>query len=311
MINRLTVIGVGLIGGSLARALRAAGWCREIVGGGQHAQSLQTAVELGVINRFELDVVNAVAGADLVVVATPLGAMPAILEQVRLGAPNAIVTDVGSVKDPVIRAAERAYADIGVPARFVPGHPIAGTEHSGVTASFATLFESQRVILTPSSYTEPGALQTVIEMWQRTGAVVEQLDAATHDQLLAATSHLPHVIAYTLMNCLHEMDETDEVFRYAGSSLRDLTRIASSDPQMWRDIWQANRTILLQMIDRYVASFTALRRALRDQDDERLLALLRTGKALRDECLVSPDRVAVMRNGRSAADSGGKNKLPP
>lgn len=308
MINRLTVIGVGLIGGSLARALRASGWCREIVGGGHHAQSLATAVELGVIDRFELDVVNAVAGADLVVVATPLGAMHAIFERIRFGAPSAIVTDVGSVKVPVIRAAERAYADIGVPARFVPGHPIAGIEHSGVGASFPTLFENQRVILTPSSYTEPGALQTVIGMWQRTGAVVEQLDAARHDQMLAATSHLPHVIAYTLMNCLHEMDASNEVFRYAGSSLRDLTRIASSDPQMWRDIWRANRSVLLQMIDRYMVSFTGIRRALRDQDDERLLALLESGKALRDECLLPSGRATVVEDGQPVAGGGEESK---
>lgn len=304
MINRLTVIGVGLIGGSLARALRTAGWCGEIVGGGHHLQSLQTAVELGVIDRFELDIVKAVAGADVVVVATPLGVMHGIFERVRLGAPDAIVTDVGSVKAPVIRAAERAYADIGVPTRFVPGHPIAGTEHSGVNASFAELFENRRVILTPSRYTEPGALQTVIEMWQRTGAVVEQLEAARHDQLLAATSHLPHVIAYTLMNCLHDMDPTDSVFRYAGSSLRDVTRIASSDPHMWRDIWQANRTALLQMVDRYVASMTEIRRALRDQNDERLLAWLQAGKSLRDECLISPSRDAVTQDGRPAVGVG-------
>lgn len=306
MITRLALIGVGLIGGSLARALRAAGWCGEIVGSGRQPQSLQAAVELGVIDRFELDIISAVAGADLVVVATPLGAMQAIFERVRLGAPGAIVTDVGSVKVPVIRAAEHAYADVGVPARFVPGHPIAGTEHRGVNASFAALFENQRVILTPTSYTEPGALQMVHEMWQRTGAVVEQLDAARHDQLLAATSHLPHVIAYTLMNCLHDMDGTDEVFRYAGSSLRDVTRIASSDPQMWRDIWQANRVALLQMVDRYVASLTEIRRALRDQSDERLLAWLQAGKTLRDECLTSPSRVAVMQDGQPAVGVGGK-----
>lgn len=281
MINRLAIVGVGLIGGSLARALRRAGWCREIVGSGRQLEMLQLAVKLGVIDRFDMDISVAVAGADVVVVATPLAVMPAVFDHVQRGAPDAVVTDVGSVKQSVVRAAQRVYGKESP--RFVPGHPIAGTEHSGVAASFATLFEGKRVILTPLPSTQAQALHTVMQMWLQTGATVEQLDAARHDEILAATSHLPHVLAYALMNCLHELDGTGQVFNYAGSSFRDVTRIAASDPALWRDIWQANRDMLLQMVDRYAATLTNLRRAIRDHDVERAMEMLTHGKALRDQ----------------------------
>lgn len=291
MINRLAIVGVGLIGGSLARALRRAGWCREIVGSGRQVEPLHLAVELGVIDRFDLNISAAVAGADVVVVATPLGVMQTVFDQVRRGAPDAVVTDVGSVKQSVIRAAQQVYG--GELGRLVPGHPIAGTEHSGVAASIATLFEGKRVILTPLACTQAVALQTVTSMWQQTGAVVEQLDAVRHDELLAATSHLPHVLAYALLNCLHELDGTGQVFQYAGSSFRDVTRIAASDPAMWRDIWHANRDVLLQMIDRYEVTLAVLRRAIRDNDSEQALALLERGQALRKVYFTAPELVTV------------------
>lgn len=291
MINRLTIVGVGLIGGSLARALRRAGWCREIVGSGRQLEMLQLAVKLGVIDRFDMDISVAVAGADVVVVATPLAVMPAVFNHVQRGAPDAIVTDVGSVKQSVVRAAQTIYGKESP--RFVPGHPIAGTEHSGVAASFATLFEGKRVILTPLPSTQAAALQTVMQMWQQTGAMVEQLDAARHDEILAATSHLPHVLAYALMNCLHELDGTGQIFNYAGSSFRDVTRIAASDPALWRDIWQANHDMLLQMVDRYAATLTTLRRAIRDHDVERAMEMLTRGKALRDQYFQTSESVAV------------------
>jgi prephenate dehydrogenase len=288
VINRLAIVGVGLIGGSLARALRRAGWCREIVGSGRQIEPLRLAVELGVIDRFDLDIQAAVAGADVVVVATPLAVMQTVFDQVRRGAPDAVVTDVGSVKQSVIRAAQQVYGE--EPARLVPGHPIAGTEHSGVAASFAALFEGKRVILTPLACTQAVALQTVTGMWQQTGAVVEQLNAARHDELLAATSHLPHVLAYALMNCLHELDGTGRVFQYAGSSFRDVTRIAASDPALWRDIWHANRDVLLQMIDRYEVTLAVLRRAIRDNDSDKALEMLTRGQWLRERNFNSMDR---------------------
>lgn len=288
MINRLAIVGVGLIGGSLARALRRARWCHEIVGSGRQVEPLRLAVELGVIDRFDLDIPAAVAGADVVVVATPLAVMQTVFDQVRRGAPDAVVTDVGSVKQFVIRAAQQVYGE--EPARLVPGHPIAGTEHSGVAASIATLFEGKRVILTPLACTQAVALQTVTDMWRQAGAVVEQLNAARHDELLAATSHLPHVLAYALMNCLHELDGTGRVFQYAGSSFRDVTRIAASDPTMWRDIWHANRDVLLQMIDRYEVTLAVLRRAIRDNDSDKALEMLERGQLLRERYFNSMDR---------------------
>jgi prephenate dehydrogenase len=281
MIERLTIIGVGLIGGSLARALRAAGAVGEIVGCGRSLPNLERAVELGVIDRFTPEPAAAVADADMIFVAVPLGAMrgvfAAIAGQLR---PEAIVTDGGSVKGSVVADALAAFGQI--PPRLVLGHPIAGTEHSGVEAALVELYQQRRVILTPLPETDPAALAQVQAMWERCGAEVTQMSVAHHDEVLAATSHLPHLLAFGLVDTLARLRENDEVFRYAAGGFRDFSRIASSNPVMWRDICLANREALSLMLARFGAEMTDLAGSIRRADGEHLLDIFTRAKAARD-----------------------------
>lgn len=281
MIERLCVIGVGLIGGSLARALRAAGRCGEVVGAGRDPAHLQRAVELGVIDRFETDLAAAVRGADMVLVAVPLGAMEAVFRAIsgQLAA-GAVLTDAGSAKGSVIAAARTAFGEI--PAAFVPGHPIAGTEQSGVEASFAELYQDRRVILTPLAETDPGATARVRAMWQAAGARVVEMEPVHHDEVLAATSHLPHVLAFTLVESLARLHDKKEIFEYAAGGFRDFTRIASSDPVMWRDICLANGAAIQHMIDRFIGDLQGLSQAVHQHDGQRLLDIFTAAKAARD-----------------------------
>lgn len=285
MINRLAIIGVGLIGGSLARAARRAGVCRVIVGGGRDEAQLRRAVELGVIDRYDMDIAVAVRDADMVVVAVPLGAMEAVLRriagQVR---PDTVITDAGSAKGSVVAAARAAFGE--VPPGFVPGHPIAGTEKSGVEASFAELFEGRRVILTPLPNTSAQALAAVHALWQQVGAEVVEMDVAHHDEVLAATSHLPHVLAYALVDTLVGMDASEEIFRFAAGGFRDFTRIASSDPAMWRDICIANRTALLMVLERFRAELSSLTAAIEAANGEHIVSVFSRAKAARDRYMM-------------------------
>jgi len=281
MIKRLCVIGVGLIGGSLARSLRAANAVGEIVGCGRGRENLETAIRLNVIDEFTSDPVQAVAGADMIVVATTLGATAEIFSKIAPAISAAtVVTDVGSAKQRVIELAISNFGErIG---QFVPGHPIAGTEHSGVEASFAELFQNHRVILTPTEQTSAAALSAVTKMWQSTGAVVCEMSAEQHDTILAATSHLPHMLAYALVECLASMDESNDVFKYAAGGFRDFTRIASSNPEMWRDIALDNRHALLAAMDRFQITFDLLKNALSSEDAEALQGLFQNAKSARD-----------------------------
>jgi prephenate dehydrogenase len=284
VINRLCIIGVGLIGGSLARALRDAGAVGQIVGCGRGAPNLERAVELGVIDRFEFDPAVAVVDADVVVVATTLGATRGVFAAIAPAlAPQAIVTDVGSAKCRVIDAARETLG----PAfgRFVAGHPIAGTERSGVDASFKELFRDRRVVLTPEPETDPAAHALIADMWLKTGAEVRDMGAAEHDEVLAATSHLPHVLAYALVECLTLMDESETIFDFAAGGFRDFTRIAASSPAMWSDIVMDNREALLLMLERYSSVFENVRTALQARDRDALLALFERAKAARDRAL--------------------------
>jgi prephenate dehydrogenase len=281
MIERLAVIGVGLIGGSLARALRAAGGVGEVVGCGRSVANLDRAVQLGVLDRFTHDPGAAVEGADMVFLAVPLGAMrstfAAIREPLR---PEAVVTDGGSVKGSVVADATAAFG--GVPARLVPGHPIAGTERSGVDASFADLYRGRRVILTPLPQTDPEALERVRGMWELCGAEVTCMEVAHHDEVLAATSHLPHMLAFGLVDVLARLRENDEIFRYAAGGFRDFTRIASSNPVMWRDICIANREALGALLSRFGGEMADLADTIRHGDGEHLLEIFERAKAARD-----------------------------
>lgn len=282
MINKLTIIGVGLIGGSLARALKHAGACREIVGSGRDAAHLQTAVTLGVIDRYDADLRVAVRGADMVVLAVPIGATEAVLRQIKPAlTAQTIVTDVGSAKESVINAARAVFGE--VPANFVPAHPIAGTERSGVKASFAELFQHRRVVLTPVAHTSADAIGQVRALWELAGAEVLEMEAARHDAVLAATSHLPHLLAYALVDTLAGMESHDDIFRFAAGGFRDFTRIAASDPVMWRDICLANRDAILGVLDRFSADLSQLRGAISSGDGAHMQEVFARAKHERDK----------------------------
>ncbi|MDH5393186.1 MAG: prephenate dehydrogenase/arogenate dehydrogenase family protein [Gammaproteobacteria bacterium] len=281
MIKKLCIIGVGLIGGSLALALRRAGYCEEIIGAGRNAERLQIAQDLGVIDSFNTDMAAAVSDADMVFVAVPMGAMAAVFKAIDAHLkPTAIVTDGGSAKVRVIEDAKeflkRCYS------QFVPAHPIAGTEQSGVEAAFAELYQDRRVIITPSDESAQ-ASAAVIAMWQAAGAEVESMPAAEHDEILAGTSHLPHLLAYGLVNCLFESNNSESYFRYAAGGFRDFTRIASSDPVMWRDICLANKTALLTSLSRYQSELDRIKDALNKEDADQLLCYFQSAKMSRDK----------------------------
>jgi len=280
--DTVVVIGLGLIGGSLARALREAHFCRHLAGWGHREGSLQRGVELGVIDSFTLDLDAALADADLAVLCAPTLSVAQLLERIlpRLGDTGLVVTDAASVKGNLRAAAVRACGR--VPPRFVPGHPIAGSEHSGVEASAVDLFRGHRVILTPEEDCAGDALALVRAMWEATGAEVVEMSVPVHDAVLAATSHLPHMLAYALVDALASGEHSEEVFRCAAGGFRDFTRIASSDPVMWRDIAIANRDALLAAIDTFGEHLERLRAAVADSDAVALEETFARAKSARD-----------------------------
>lgn len=281
MIDTLCIVGVGLIGGSLARDLRRLGKVREVVGASRSAEHLRRAVDLEVIDRYDTDVARAVRGADMVVVAVPLGAMAAVFAAMGDAvAPGAAVTDVGSAKCSVLASAREAFGRI--PPWLVPGHPIAGNERSGVEAAMDGLYQGRRVILTPTAETDSDALARVDAMWRAVGADVMTMDPEHHDEVLAATSHLPHMLAYTLVDVLGRMQDRVEIFRYAAGGFRDFTRIASSDPQMWHDICVANRDALVTVLERFGEDLEELMAAVHRGDGAYLHDVFTRAKGLRD-----------------------------
>jgi len=288
MIEKLAVIGVGLIGGSMARALRQEGLVREVVGCGRGRENLERALALGVIDHYTHEVGAAVEGADFVLVAVPLGAMRRTFADMRghLSA-GVVVTDVGSAKASVVRDAREGFG--ALPPFFVPGHPIAGTERAGVEASFPELFRHRRVILTPLAGTAPAALERVEWAWRHCGAEVTRMSVEHHDEVLAATSHLPHMLAFGLVDALARMKENEEIFRYAAGGFRDFTRIASSNPVMWRDICLANCEALSAMLGRFSEEMADLARTIRNADGEHLLEIFERAKAARDRFIDGVD----------------------
>ncbi len=280
-VDRLCIIGVGLIGGSLALALKEAGEVGSVIGVGRSAANLDEALRLGVIDEASHDAASAVEGADVVVLAVPVGTTRQVSEQIRDHiADDAVLTDVGSVKGDVVAQVEAAFGR--VPANFVPGHPIAGTERSGAAAAFATLYDSRRVLLTPLPETNPDALAKVRRLWEIAGAEVEEMAVAHHDAVLAATSHLPHMLAFGLVDCLARLEDSGEIFRYAAGGFRDFTRIASSDPVMWRDICLHNRDALLRVMTRFEAEMAELKKAVEQGDADGLSEIFARAKAARD-----------------------------
>lgn len=286
MINKLCIFGVGLIGGSLALALKKAGYCKTIVGCSRNQAHLEKAVSMGVIDSYTLDQKIAVQGADVVLLAVPIRAIGGILSDVadELNA-NTIITDAGSVKGSVIHAVKQAFGG-ALPANFVAGHPIAGREKSSVEAAIADLYINHKVVLTPTQESSDNAVNIVTRMWQAAGATVEILAVKQHDDVLAATSHLPHILAYCLVNTLSKSAYKDAVFDYAAGGFKSFSRIASSDPVMWRDICLENKTAILASLDAYQDDLSALRSAIKAADAEEIQQTFTNAKVTRDRTII-------------------------
>jgi prephenate dehydrogenase len=281
VINKLVIFGVGLIGGSLALALRDAHFCNTVVGCSRNAVHLQKAVDLGVIDSFSLDPAEAVRDADMVLLAVPMGAMRHLLQQIKPALPaEAILTDAGSTKGSIV--AEVAQVFGAEFSRFVPGHPIAGREKSGVEAAIADLYVNRRVILTPLPHTDADAIAKVEAMWRVTGAVLESMPVELHDQVLAATSHLPHLLAFALVDTLLGMPMREDILRYAAGGFRDFTRIASSDPVMWRDICLTNSAAILAVVNAFQQNLGEFAALIEAQAGESLHQRMAAVKQARD-----------------------------
>lgn len=265
MLKKVTIFGVGLIGGSFALALKQAGAVSMVTGVGRRAQTVQRALELGIIDEATTDIESAVKDADLILIATPVAQTAALLGAIRPHLqPGTVVTDAGSTKSDVVAAARAALGD--KIHQFVPGHPIAGREQNGPDAALADLYKSKKVVLTALPENTAATVECVTKAWQVCGAVVHQLSAEEHDAVFAAVSHLPHLLAYALVNDIASKPHAARLFQYAASGFRDFTRIAGSSPEMWRDISLANKTALLAELDSYTAQLAQLRILLVNED---------------------------------------------
>ncbi len=281
LFNKIAFIGIGLIGSSLARVIRRDELAGSIVACARTEQTRQAALDLGLADSATDNVAEAVRDADLVVLCTPIGAYGAIAEQMADALkPGAIITDVGSVKRSVIDAVS-PHLPAGI--QFVPSHPIAGTENSGPEAGFDSLFEDRWLVLTPEDGTDETAIDQVAELWRRTGSKIERMDPDHHDQVLAITSHVPHLIAYTIVGTATDLEDRlkSEVVKFAASGFRDFTRIAASDPVMWRDIFLNNKDAVLEMLGRLTEDLSGLQRAIRDGDGDGLEALFARTREIR------------------------------
>ena len=279
--TRVALIGLGLIAGSMAHAMRRAGLAGEIVGSARSPETRAIAAEIGLCDRITETAAEAVKGADLVVLCVPPGAMGAVAAEIApYLAQGATVTDVGSVKRDVITQVG-PHLPQGV--HFVPGHPLAGTEHSGPRAGFAELFDNRYVLLTPEPDTDPAATAKLRALWEGCGARVEEMDADHHDLVLAVTSHTPHLIAYTMVGVADDLRRvTDsEVIKYSAAGFRDFTRIAASDPTMWRDVFLTNKEATLEILGRFTEELFALQRAIRRGDGDHLHAYFTRTRAIR------------------------------
>ena len=283
-IGRLVVIGVGLIGGSVALSLRAASGVRHVTGVGRSRKNLDLALRLGILDDATDDYAQALAKADIVLVATPVAQNPAVFERIAPHLNSAtVVTDAGSTKQDVIATARAALGERF--AQFVPGHPIAGTEQSGAAAAFAELFRGRKVVLAPEPETDAAAVAAVTAMWKATGATVATMAAARHDLIFAAVSHLPHLLAFALVEELALRPDAREYFGFAASGFRDFTRIASSSPEMWRDIAIANRDALLAELRRYRGQLERIEQLLGAADAPGLRSLFATARDARNDWL--------------------------
>ncbi len=281
MFDRIALIGIGLIGSSIALATKRGGLARHIAVATRREETLTRAEELGLGDSYTTDFAGAAAGADLVIVSVPVGASGDVAKAIAAALkPGAIVSDVGSVKQSVVRQMQPHLPET---VHFVPAHPVAGTEHSGPDAGFATLFDGRWCILTPPRGTDMAAVETLSRFWKGLGANVEVMTPEHHDLVLAITSHVPHLIAYNIVGTAADLESVteSEVMKFSAGGFRDFTRIASSDPTMWRDVFLHNKDAVLEMLGRFNEDLTALQRAIRWGDGEKLFELFTRTRAIR------------------------------
>lgn len=286
MFNKICIIGVGLIGGSIARAAREQSLCNNIVAFGRESgvKNLRLAKTLAVIDEFYFDIESAVKGADCVIICAPVGAYEAIFKQLKpVWNQSTLYTDAGSTKGSVIEVAQTVFGS--VPDNFIPAHPIAGAESSGVGASKADLYQNKRLIITPLASTDSGAVKKLTVFWQKMGSVVSIMDVEHHDAVLAATSHLPHILAYSLVDLLGKKDEQVDIFKYAAGGFKDFTRVASSDPTMWQDICLANKKQIIPLIQQLKAELGNIEKMLVDEDGSQLFQTFTYAKQARQRFL--------------------------
>lgn len=281
--NQVALIGVGLIGSSLARAMRDHKLTSSIIGYDHNSDALARSLEIGVIDSAAKNCAGAIADADLIVVATPLGAIESVFKEIEAqAAPGAIIIDVGSAKGSVVTAAANGRSDIHI----VPCHPVAGTEQSGPDAGFAALFKDRWCIITPLERSDPqylAAVEKIAALWRSVGSQVEMMDATHHDLALAITSHLPHLIAFTLVGAADDLENVSEseIIKYSAGGFRDFTRIAASDPVMWRDVFLNNKEAVLEVLGRFTEELSLLQRAIRWSDGEALEKIFARGSTIR------------------------------
>lgn len=302
--DRVALIGLGLIAGSLSLAMRRAGLAGEVVGTARSAETRAVAREIGLCDRIVETMAEAVADADLVVLCVPVGAMGVVAAEIAPHlAKGATVTDVGSVKKDVIATVGPLLPDH---VQFVPGHPLAGTEHSGPRSGFAELFENRYLLLTPPEGTDPAATLKLRALWEGCGALVEEMDADHHDLVLAVTSHAPHLIAYTMVGVADDLRRvTDsEVIKYSAAGFRDFTRIAASDPTMWRDVFLSNKDATLEILGRFTEELFALQRAIRRGDGDHLFDYFTRTRAIRRGIIEAGQDTDAPDFGRGARRKG-------
>lgn len=309
--EHVALIGLGLMGSSLGHAMRRAGLAGRISGCARSAQTRETAVRLGFVDEVFEDPAEAVRGASLVILCTPVGTFGELARQIAPALKKgAILTEVGSVKQAVIDAIA-PHVPEGV--HFIPGHPIAGTEHSGPQAGFAELFDNRWCILTPLPGTDQAALAKLTQFWEACGSSVEMMTPEHHDLVLAITSHVPHLIAYNIVGTASDLEKVTEkeVIKFSASGFRDFTRIAASDPVMWRDIFLSNKDAVLEMLGRFTEDLASLQRAIRWGDGETLEALFRRTRAVRRSIIEAGQDTAVPDFGRPhGAHHGAKAAVP-
>ncbi len=309
MFERVALIGIGLIGSSLSHAMRRRGLAREIVGHARTSETRATALRLGLVSAAYATAAEAAKGADLVILCAPVGVCGDLTREMSAAfAPGAIVTDVGSVKSAIVRDCA-PHVPAGV--HFIAGHPIAGTEHSGPESGFATLYDNRWCVLTPTENADPAAVAKLKAFWEACGSNVEIMSADHHDLVLGITSHVPHLIAYNIVNTAAHLERvTDsEVIKFSAGGFRDFTRIAASDPTMWRDVFLNNKEAVLEMLARFSEDLTMLQRAIRYGDGDTLFKLFTDARAIRRGIIQAGQDTAAPDFGRGAAPSASPPKV--